>query len=73
MKNDLFHYLTSRNIFKGWYRTNKASEKTEQRRAERHRGVIKWLSVGQRINPQTQLKERFGRGTYIAAKHGQLK
>jgi len=73
MKNDLFHYLTSRNIFKNNMPTEKASEKTEQRRAERNVGRLIWLALAYRTHPNTKVKERFGRGTYTRALHGNLK
>lgn len=44
--NELFHFLTSRNIFKGYSPTNVASEATENRRKERQRGALVWLSKG---------------------------
>jgi len=73
MKNDLFHFLTSRNIFKNNLPTDKASEKTERRRFERNRGRLIWLALGYRTNPQTKQGERMGKGTYVRALHGKLK
>lgn len=73
MKNDLFHYLTSRGIFKNNLPTDKASEATEARRMERNRGRLIWLALGFRTNPLTKTRERIGKGTYIRAQHGNLK
>ncbi len=73
MKNDLFHYLTSRGIFKNNLPTDKASEATEARRMERNRGRLIWLALGFHTNPITKTRERIGRGTYIRAQHGNLK
>lgn len=73
MKNELFHYLTSRGIFKNNLPTDKASEATEMRRMERSRGILVWLALGYRTNPLTKAKERIGKGTYIRAQHGNLK
>lgn len=73
MNNELFHFLVSRNIFKGNVMTDKASEKTEQRRMERNRGVLVWLSKGFRKDSITGLTYRIGKGTYIRNKHGMLK
>jgi hypothetical protein len=70
MKNELFHYLTSRGIFKGNSPTLKASEKTEQRRMERNRGRLIWLALGYLTDPVTKLRKKIGRGTYVIAKHG---
>lgn len=73
MKNELFHYLTSRGIFKNNLPTNRASEKTELRRMERSVGILMWLALGYRTNPLTKNRERIGKGTYIRAQHGKLK
>ncbi len=73
MKNELFHYLTSRGIFKNNLPTGRASEKTEQRRFERSRGRLVWLALGYRTNPVSKLRERLGRGTYVRNLHGKLK
>ena len=73
MKNELFHYLTSRGIFKNNLPTGRASEATEQRRMERNRGILVWLALGYRTNPLTKSRERMGKGTYIRAQHGKLK
>lgn len=71
--NELFHFLTSRNIFKGYSPTNVASEATENRRKERQRGTLVWLSKGWRTLPDTGLKRVIGKGTYIRSLHGRLK
>jgi len=73
MNNELFHYLTSRNIFKNYFQTNKASERTEQRRQERNRDRLVWLASGQRTDPQTGLKRQVGKGSYQRSIHGELK
>jgi hypothetical protein len=73
MDKELFHFLVSRNIFKNYYRSEKASEKTEQRRVERNRGILVWLASGQRTDPATGLKRQIGKGTYIRSLHGRLK
>jgi hypothetical protein len=72
VKNELFHYLTSRGIFKGWHPTGKASEKTEKKKIERNRGILVWLSSGRRINLDTGLSRKIGKGTYIRKLHGRL-
>jgi len=73
LSNELFHYLTSREIFKGWHPSNKASEKTEQRRVERNRYRLIWLAKGQRKDSTTGLSQQIGKGTYIRKLHGELK
>ena len=73
MNNELFHYLRSRNIFKGWEPTETSSEKTENRRREKNRGRLVWVAKGFRTNPLSKLKEVFGNGTYMRNKHGMLK
>lgn len=73
MNNELFHFLRSRNIFKGWEPSAIASEKTEQRRIERNRARLVWVAKGFRTNPISKLKEIFGNGTYMRNKHGMLK
>ena len=73
IKNELFHYLTTRGIFKGWHPSNKASEKTEQRRIERNRYRLVWLAKGQKKDPATGLKTQIGKGTYVRSLHGRLK
>jgi hypothetical protein len=73
VKNELFHFLVSRRIFKGWYTTNKASKATEQRKMERNRNRLVWLALGQSTDPQTGLKRQIGKGTYIRKLHGRLK
>lgn len=73
MDRELFGYLVSRNIFKGWHQTDRCSEKTEQRRMERNRNLLVWLASGQRVDPQTGLKRQIGRGTYQRSVHGELK
>ena len=72
MKNELFHYLTSRGIFKNNLPTENASVATEERRMERNRGRLVWLALGYRTNPVSKLRERIGKGTYIRAQHGKL-
>jgi hypothetical protein len=71
--NELFHYLTSRGIFKNYFQTNRASEATEKRRFERNRGVMVWLSTGRRTNTMTGISVKIGKGTYIRKLHGRLK
>jgi len=73
MDNQLFHYLTSRGIFKNYFQSDKASERTEQRRQERNRDRLVWLASGQRTDPQTGLKRQIGRGSYQRSIHGELK
>jgi hypothetical protein len=73
MNNELFHYLTSRDIFKGWHPSSKASEKTEQRRAERNRYRLVWLAKGQKKDSVTGLSLQVGKGTYIKKLHGNLR
>jgi len=73
MKNELFHFLTSRKIFKNNMPTENASVRTEQRRQERNRGRLVWMALGFRTNPLTKNTERIGKGTYIRNLHGKLK
>lgn len=73
MKNELFHFLVSRNIFKNYYQTGTASEKTEQRRSERNQSRLVWLASGQRTDPQTGIKRQVGKGSYRRSEHGELK
>ena len=73
MNNELFHFLVSRNIFKNYYQTHRCSEKTEQRRFERNRGVMLWISIDMSKSPETGLRKNTGRGTYIRSLHGELK
>jgi hypothetical protein len=73
MNNELFHFLVSRNIFKNYLQSLKCSEKTEQRRKERHRQRLVWLSKGFKKDSITGLTHIFGKGTYIKNKHGMLK
>jgi hypothetical protein len=73
MENNLFHYLTSRGIFKNWMESNRTAEKTERRSRERHRGILVWLALGRRKDPDTGKTIQSGKGTYIRAKHGRLR
>jgi len=73
MNNELFNYLVRSRVFKNYYQSDKASEKTEQRRIERNRGILVWLAAGQRTDPATGLKRQIGKGTYIRKLHGRLK
>ena len=73
VNNELFHFLLSRNIFKGNAQTGKSSEKTEQKWIEKNRDRLVWLSKGWRTDAITKLTHRTGSGTYIRSKHGELK
>ena len=73
MDNELFSYLRSRGIFKGYEPTGAASERTEKRRQERNRNRLVWLAKGQRTDPQTGIKRQVGRGSYKRSVHGELK
>lgn len=73
INNELFHFLTSRNIFKNYFNSDRCSEKTEQRRIERNRGILVWLASGQRKDSITGMTKQIGRGTYIRSLHGRLK
>jgi len=73
MKNDLFRYLTSSGISKGWHPSDRASEKTEQRRIEKNRARLVWLSTGKRTDKQSGITKQIGKGTYIRKLHGRLK
>lgn len=44
VNNRVFQYLVSSGIFKPWIRSSRASMKTIDRRNERNRGSLIWLS-----------------------------
>jgi len=71
--NELFHFLISRNIFKNYFPSSRASEKTENRRIERNRDRLVWLAKGQRTDPQTGEKRQVGKGSYRRSEHGELR
>ena len=73
MKNELFNYLSRIGVFKGNPITHRASKKTEQRRFERNRGQLIWISIDMSRNPETGLIRNKGKGTYIRKLHGRLK
>jgi len=73
LKNETFAMLQNSGIFKANFRTGKCSEKTSQRRFERDRSRMAWISVDTTPLSHTGLRRGRVQGTYERAKHGVLR